>query len=202
MEEMKQEFSNPWDERFSEEGFFYGKEPNVFLAEELEKINPGKALFPAEGEGRNAVYTAVLGWDVTAFDTSIEGRKKAILLADEHHVKINYVMDSHESFEAEAESFNLIACIYAHTQNRREVNRKLLKFLKPGGIILIEGFSKEQLNYNSGGPKMPELLYSVEELEKDFEGISELSVQKHILHLSEGEHHKGESSVIRLIGRK
>lgn len=79
-----------WDDRYSSEEFAYGKEPNNYLKEQLEKLNPGAILFPAEGEGRNAIFAAKLGWNVSAFDISEEGKNKALKLAEANNVSIDY----------------------------------------------------------------------------------------------------------------
>jgi SAM-dependent methyltransferase len=194
---------NFWDQRFKGEEYHYGTAPNAFFEEQLKSIPAqGKALFPAEGEGRNAVFAAGLGWEVTAFDSSVEGRKKALHLAQNKGVEISYLHQSYDSFEAAPESFDLIVLIYAHHPQRAEVHQKLLRYLKPGGWLLLEGFSKEQIHRNSGGPKNIDMLFSEEELRADFAHMKELNIEKQIIHLHEGEHHKGEASVMRVLGRK
>jgi SAM-dependent methyltransferase len=193
---------NPWDEKFSGEEFFYGKTPNEYFKTIIEKLIPGKALFPAEGEGRNAVFAARLGWEVTAYDGSTEGQKKARLLAAANNVNIVYKKAYHEEFSDLDESYDLIVLVFAHSNNRSQYHKKLLSYLKPGGKLLLEGFSKEQINYTSGGPKSLDLLFSEEELKADFDEMHELYVNSEIVELSEGEHHKGKASVIRVYGVK
>ncbi|MDT7829762.1 class I SAM-dependent methyltransferase [Pricia sp. S334] len=87
---MKDSWLNKWNQRFAKEGYTYGKDPNVYLREQLTTLPPGKILFPAEGEGRNAVFAAKLGWEVSAFDISVEGKKKALKLAEAEGVTIDY----------------------------------------------------------------------------------------------------------------
>jgi len=193
---------NPWDERFAAKEFHYGKEPNKFFKEEIGKLKPGRLLLPAEGEGRNAIYAAKLGWEVVAFDASIEGMKKALRFAEEEGVNIEYQHKTYDEFEAEEESFDLLVFIYAHHPNRQKNHRKLARFVKPEGKILLEGFSKEQLQYGTGGPPVLDLLFSEAELNEDFSGLHKVKTEKLIKHLSEGEHHKGDSSIIRLWGVK
>lgn len=196
--------NNFWDERYSAVEYAYGENPNEFYRQELLKLKPGKILFPAEGEGRNAVYAARLGWKVTAFDTSIEGRKKAIELTIKHNVRINYLIEGYETIDLPKESFDCIVFVYAHIHSsfRNEYHRKLASFLKPGGILIMESFSKEQLFKESGGPKNIEMLYSVEDLKTDFSDFSELQVVKTETELSEGDFHRGSASVIRVLGTK
>ncbi len=191
-----------WNKRYAEEAYAYGIEPNTFYKEQLFLLKPGKALFPAEGEGRNAVFAAKNGWDVTAFDSSSEARKKAEKLALANNVEIAYHINSFEDIELEENSFDLIVLIFAHMQNRHNNHIKLLKFLKPGGTLLIDGFSKNQINNTTGGPRSIELLFSEEELRADFNGLSRVKIWEEVVILNEGEYHKGKTSVIRLIGTK
>lgn len=200
--DQKKTYTNPWDERFSPDNYFYGEEPNEFFQDQINALKPGKALFPAEGEGRNAVYASKLGWEVYAFDTSAEGRRKALKLAEKNNISINYQIASYQSFNPSPSGYDLIVCIYAHTPNRREVHQHLLSMLRTGGIFILEGFSKEQMNYSSGGPKNPKMLFSISEIESDFNSMTDLHVDKHIIFLSEGENHFGKASVIRMVGKK
>ncbi len=194
--------NNIWDERYAQEEYVYGKEPNEFLKRELLKYKPGKILLPAEGEGRNAVYAAKLGWEVFAFDSSSEAIKKTEKLAIDNNVKIKYKRSAFEDADYPNDYFDVIGLFYAHTFSRAENHKKLIRFLKPQGIIILEGFSKEQINNNTGGPRKIEMLFSEEELQSDFTKLSELKIREEELHLKEGKHHQGKSSAIRLIGRK
>ncbi len=193
---------NIWNQRYAQEEYVYGVNPNEFYKEELSKLQPGKILFPAEGEGRNAVYAAIKGWDVVAFDSSEEAKKKAEKLAEKNNVRLNYQTASIEEFEFEENSFDAIVLIYVHTMNREENHQKLLRLLKPGGVIILEGFSKEQLVNNSGGPRNLEMLFSEEELTRDFNDLKEKQITKTETELNEGQLHKGKASVIRLLGDK
>ena len=104
-----------WNQRYAEKGYAYGKEPNKFLEEQLAKIPvEGKALFAAEGEGRNAVHAAKLRWDVTAFDLSESGKMKALLLAEEENVSINYLVENLQNLDFKSNEFDLLVLIYAH----------------------------------------------------------------------------------------
>lgn len=191
-----------WNKRYAQEEYVYGKEPSAFFRQELLKYKPGKILLPAEGEGRNAVYAAKLGWDVYAFDSSSEAIKKAERLASEVGVKISYKLSSFENAEYPNDFFDVIGLFYAHTFSRSENHKILIDFLKPKGTVILEGFSKKQINNNSGGPPKVEMLFSNEELQGDFAELSELKIWEEKFHLNEGKHHQGISSVIRLIGQK
>jgi len=191
-----------WNQRYAQEAYVYGIEPNEFYKEQLSKLQPGKILFPAEGEGRNAVYAASKGWDVVAFDNSEEAKKKAEKLAEKNNVKLNYLISSIEAFESAENSFDAIVLIYVHTLNREENHRKLIRFLKPGGILILEGFTKNQLSNNSGGPRDLAMLFSEEELKNDFNTLKDINISEAEIELNEGQLHIGKASVVRIAGKK
>jgi len=195
---------NFWDERYSSEEYVYGTAPNMFFKTEIEKIEPGSILLPAEGEGRNAVFAATLGWNVTAYDSSISGKNKADALAKKNNVAVDYILKDHDNFESKINSYDCIALIYVHTPEfiRKTLHQKLLNYLKPGGVIIIEGFSQNQINNNSGGPKELEMLFSKEELMDDFSTLDNIEIYEKDIILDEGNFHKGSASVIRLVGYK
>lgn len=193
-----------WDERYAAEEYVYGTEPNVFFKQEIDKLKPGKLLLPAEGEGRNAVYAAQLGWDVHAFDLSIEGQKKAFKLAKAKEVTINYQVIGLDEIELKKDDFDLIFLCYLHVpQGKRNFyHTKVANSLKHGGQLLLEGFSKEQINNNTGGPRNLEMLFSSEELEDDFKSLYNLQTEYKTVYLDEGDFHAGESDIVRLSGEK
>jgi SAM-dependent methyltransferase len=193
-----------WDERYSSNEYVYGKLPNSFFKNEITKLPAGMILLPAEGEGRNAIYAAELGWQVTAFDYSNNAKKKAEQLAIERNLKINYFISTLENFKIAKNSFDLIALIYVHMESavRKQFHSKIINFLKPGGILLIEAFNKDQLKNGSGGPQNIDMLYSHEELKFDFSSLTQINIVELEEKLSEGKLHKGKSSLIRIIGKK
>lgn len=193
-----------WNERYSTTEYAYGEAPNDFLRQELPKLEPGKILFPAEGEGRNAVFAATLGWDVTAFDPSIEGKRKAELLANKHNVSIDYHIAGYKNVNFEENYFDCICLTYAHMPGnvRKKVHQKLASFLKPGGSLILEGFSKEQINTDTGGPKDISFLFDENELKSDFSNFSILNTRKSEVFLNEGLYHRGLASIIRFTGTK
>lgn len=111
---MSDAWIDRWNERYSNNEFAYGKQPNNFLKEQIEKLKAATILFPAEGEGRNAVFAAKLGWAVSAFDISVEGKKKALMLAEANNVTIDYQVGELETLNYNTEQFDVIALIYAH----------------------------------------------------------------------------------------
>jgi len=197
--------SNFWDERFSVEGYVYGTEPNKFFKEQLMKINPvGRLLLPAEGEGRNAVFAAKLGWKVDAFDQSKVARQKAMKLSKVNDVKIDYFITQLEDFIPHKNYYDCAAIIFVHvpTESRSIFYKKIIESLKPKGKIIIELFSKNQLGKNSGGPQDTNMLASVEEIRTDFREIKTELLAEENIYLEEGAKHSGNASVIRFIGEK
>ncbi|MBR9921255.1 MAG: class I SAM-dependent methyltransferase [Bacteroidetes bacterium] len=199
-----------WDERYGADEYAYGTEPNTFFKASLEKLKlSGKILLPAEGEGRNAVFAAQQGLDVYAFDLSEAGQKKALKLADEKGVDIHYAVGEFSHHDFAPESFDTIGLIFAHfpAEKREVYHRKLADYLKKGGIIILEAYSKEQIKYNSvnpksGGPRNEAMLFSTGEIEKWFDHFEILLLEQRIVTFQEGLYHQGEGSVVRFIGRK
>ncbi len=198
-----------WNKRYGNNEWAYGEKPNEYFREQLTNFKTGKILLPAEGEGRNAVHAAKLGWDVSAFDLSFEGKAKALELAKNCRVQIDYKVGELSELIYKENYFDAIALIYAHfpAKVKSAYHKKLDKYLRKGGILIFEAFSKSHLkfssvNKNAGGPKNVDMLFSTDEIKSDFENykIIEL-VEKEVL-LDEGIYHKGRSSVIRFVGKK
>ncbi len=171
---MEKTWSDRWDDRYRSEKFAYGEQPNKYLKEQLDKLNVG-SIFPAEGEGRNAVYAAKLGWYVSAFDISIEGHKKALQLAESNLVNIDYQVGELLELNYKSEQFDAIGLIYAHFPAiiKSLYHKTLDKYLKIGGVIIFEAFSKKHLDYVTknekvGGPKDIASLFSIDEIKEDF----------------------------------
>ncbi len=206
---LKDDWMAKWDQRYSQEEFAYGEEPNNYVREQLIKLPVGNILFPAEGEGRNAVYAAKMGWNVSAFDISHEGRTKAMRLAEKNKVTIDYRVGEMEELGYEIGQFNAIALIYAHfpANIKSKYHTTLNKYLKPGGIIIFEAFSKKHIDYVTtnekvGGPKDIESLFSIEEIEADFPDHEIIELKETEIELNEGLYHNGKGFVIRFVGRK
>jgi 2-polyprenyl-3-methyl-5-hydroxy-6-metoxy-1,4-benzoquinol methylase len=193
-----------WNERYADNTFAYGKEPNQFLKENIHLLPKGNILFVAEGEGRNAVFAAKEGFQVSAFDYSESGKQKALALAQEHNVTVDYLVSDVLELSYEKESFEALVFVFTHfpAEIRKEAHLKLLQLLKPSGSILFEAFGKEQLNYTSGGPKDIDMLFSEEEVKNEFPAISFDSLSTEKIVLDEGPFHQGEGVVVRFIGTK
>src|SRR5574343_234271 len=140
-----------WNERYAQEEYAYGLQPNVFFKDAIGEIPKGKLLFPAEGEGRNAVFAAQLGYEVHAFDTSKEGKIKADQLAEKYGVTINYKVGDLAKLDYPEQYFDAVILIYAHVpaESRTAFFQHLVRLLKPNGQIIFEGFSQNQLQYHS-----------------------------------------------------
>ncbi|MBE0639352.1 MAG: class I SAM-dependent methyltransferase [Bacteroidales bacterium] len=196
--------TNQWDLRYSGEDFYYGKVPNVFFADFLSTLKvKGKLLLPAEGEGRNAVYAAKLGWKATAFDSSKIAREKALKFAEEESVSIDYKQLDITDFFADEAIYDLIALVFVHLPEplRQSFHRELIKSLKPGGMIFMASFAKEQINNHSGGPSDLRLLYSLDLLKDDFSGLRQKKLCHEQTMLNEGRHH-GVAEVLIYVGEK
>ncbi|MBM1106604.1 class I SAM-dependent methyltransferase [Aurantibacter crassamenti] len=192
-----------WNERYDNERYAYGQAPNEFFKQQLEKLNLGSILLPAEGEGRNAVYALSKGWEVLAFDFSESAMIKAKKLAATYHLNLDYQIIDALKFNT-AKKFDVIAFCYAHFPSaiRKKANQHLLKSLKPNGHIIFEAFSKNQLGKSSGGPKNIDMLYAIDEIENEFNGINFEILEEKEIELNEGIYHIGDASVIRFTGTK
>ena len=193
-----------WNERFAKEEFAYGKEPNQFFKESIDKLAPGKLLLLGEGEGRNGVYAAKLGWDVDAVDWSDEGKKKSEKLAEENNVKINYIVSDLSEFSPQENHYDAVGLIFLHLPPdlQKMVHHNAVSSLKSGGVVILESYSKDQIKYSSGGPKDINLLHSLEEIFTDFSDLDIISFSKDNIHLNESALHTGLADVIRYIGAK
>lgn len=198
-----------WNKRYSVNEYVYGKHPNSYLKEQLENLRVGSILFVGEGEGRNAVYAAKLGWKVFAYDLSVEGKKKAEKLALKHNVQIDYHVGELHELDYQTEQFDVIALIFTHfpSDSRAAIHKELTKHLRPGGTLIMEVFSQKQISHqvegdSGGGPKSIDMLYTLDDIRKDFENLEIIELNEAEVCLSEGDHHNGLSSVIRFVGLK
>lgn len=206
---MTDTWTERWNDRYSREEFAYGEQPNNYLKEQLEKLKPGSILFAAEGEGRNAVFAAKLGWAVSAFDISSEGKNKALKLAAANNVAIDYQLGELQNLNFAPGQFDAVALIYAHfpAAIKSAYHQALSKLLRAGGVVIFEAFSKTHLDYLAknekvGGPKELDMLFSTDEIKADFANYEILELEEKVIELNEGVFHNGQGSVIRFTGRK
>lgn len=192
-----------WNERFAKEGYFYGTEPNLYVAARIDAFDsPKKILFLGEGEGRNAIYAARAGHAVTALDASDIGLAKCAQRAREENLSLTLVHTDLEIWEP-AERYDAVLCSFLHLPEplRSNVYGKVLNILNPGGVFAGEFFSIQQMPRTTGGPKDETLLYTAAQLREIFErhgGCTILELSETETELNEGRGHVGIASVVRM----
>jgi SAM-dependent methyltransferase len=195
-----------WEGRFGGTDYAFGKEPNYFLVS-CRPLLPrsGKALTVADGEGRNGVWLAEQGLDVLSIDFSPSAQRKARALARERGVTVSFVQTDVHAFDYTEAAFNVVVEIFTQFSSPAERALKwtgMRKALKPGGLLIIQGYTPKQLQYGTGGPKQIENLYTRVMLEEAFRGFHDLAIVEEELELHEGTSHGGMSAVINLTARK
>lgn len=198
-----------WNDRYGQTLFAYGELPNEYLRDKLLQIPAGKVLFACEGEGRNAVFAAKQNWETYAFDQSKNAKIKANLLANKANVCINYTVADIENIDYEKESFDVLVLIFAHFPEniRQNYHRKLASLLKKDGILILEGFAKEQIEFQkenpkAGGPKDKSMLFDLPSLQNDFSNFHFQEAKQLTIKLSEGLYHQGKAEVVRIFAKK
>lgn len=190
-----------WDERYRADAYAYGRDPNAFLREEAHRIAPGRVLCLAEGEGRNAVFLAGLGHQVTAVDFSVEGLRKAKLLAREENVEIETVQADLATYEPEMDAFTGVVAIFAHLSPpvRRHVHGWIPRALRSGGVYILEAYTPAQLAFNTGGPRDPALLMTLAGLKEELAPLT-MDVGREVeREIHEGAFHGGPSATVQLV---
>jgi SAM-dependent methyltransferase len=201
-------FSNPqamWDKRFSTPEYVFGEAPNAFLVSQAALIEKGQALAVADGEGRNSVWLAQQGLSVDAFDFSSPAIVKAQALAAKHKVKVNFTCSDWQSFDWPTAHYDLVAGIFfqfAAPNERSQLFEKINKSLKPGGLLIIQGYGKNQLKYNTGGPGKLDHLYDDALMREAFVGYEVLVCNTYETSITEGAGHSGMSALVGFVARK
>lgn len=197
-----------WDERYTEEGFAYGTEPNDFLRAEFSRIpKGGRVLCLAEGEGRNAVFLARQGYAVTAVDQSAVGLQKAKNFAAEHGVDITTEVANLADYELGTEAWDGIVSISAHVPPdiRKALHKQVVSGLKTDGVFILEGYTERHLEMAGAGgppPSQKALFMSLDELKIELEGLNFVIGQEVEREISEGKYHQGSSAVVQLVAVK
>lgn len=194
-----------WDARFQQAHYVYGEAPNAFLKDRAEVFAPGGAILSlGEGEGRNAVFLAEGGRRVTALDSSEAAMRKLAQLAGRRGVEVETILADVATADLGDERWDGIVNIFCHlpASDRPGLYARVQAALKPGGVFLVEQFSPDQLGFQSGGPKDPDLLVTLDEFQAAFEGWEVLYAAQEVITLDEGPFHQGPGSVIRFIARK
>lgn len=195
-----------WEARFKEPGYHFGTEPNAFLKSKADLLKPGqKALSIADGEGRNGVFLASLGLDVLAIDFSPSALAKSQALAKERGVTLRTERADLETWKWPVAAYDVIVGIFFQflvPASRTRVFADIKRALKPGGLVLIEGYGLKQLEYKTGGPGVPDQLYTKPMLQEAFGDFASLEIAEYDAMLSEGDRHVGMSALVDLVGRK
>ena len=192
-----------WNRRFSAPGYVFGAEPNRFLASRKAWLKKGESILcVADGEGRNSVWLAEQGLDVTAFDFSPVAVEKARRLAAERGVRVRYEVADVYSWTWPQAAFDVVAAIFvqfADPAMREFMFARMVRALKPGGLLLLEGYTPKQLEYRTGGPSQVENLYTEPMLREAFRDMEIVELREYEADLEEGERHAGRSALIDLV---
>lgn len=200
-----------WDERYSDDAYVYGTAPNTFLAGRVERIRSNhnrdyhtKVLSLGEGEGRNAVFLAEHGCFVTAVDASRVGLSKAEKLAKARGVVIKVVHSDLAHLTIEPESWDAIVSIFCHVPSslRKELHRKVVAGLRPGGVLILEAYTPSQLALKTGGPQDVDMTMSLVQLETELAGLVFEHAQELEREVIEGKFHTGKGAVVQIVARK
>jgi len=195
-----------WDQRFAEPGYKYGTAPNAFLRAESVRLSAAaRVLVPGDGEGRNSVWLAQQGHTVLAMDSSSVGLDKARSLAAERGVALDTEQGDLAEWTPMLGAWDALVLIYVHLPSafRAEAHRRLVRGLRPGGVVIIEAFHPAQLGRSSGGPKDLDMLYRLDDLRADMAGLcEEVFGQEGEVVLDEGPGHQGAGFVTRFVGSR
>jgi cyclopropane fatty-acyl-phospholipid synthase-like methyltransferase len=202
---MMSEFER-WETRFAAPGYLFGTEPNAFLKSQAHLLRPGqKALSVADGEGRNGVWLATQGLDVHSFDFSPQAVAKARELAKQRGVTLKTKVADLFAWTWPTAEFDVIAAIFFQfvgPDMRDGVFAGIKKALKPGGLLLMEGYHLRQREFGTGGPSDVANLWTRDLLERAFSDFSSVQISEEDRELDEGHHHVGMSALIDFVGRK
>lgn len=195
-----------WNERFGGAEYFYGTEPNAFLASQAHLLRAGQSVLSvADGEGRNGVWLAEQGLDVLAVDFSEKALEKSRKLAESRGVSLQTELVDVHTWDWGEKRFDVIVAIFiqfASSQERPALHRAIQQALKPGGLLLLQGYTPKQLEYRTGGPSNIDNLYTAEDLRRDFGAMEILQLREHEMEISEGPGHSGMSALVDLVARK
>jgi 2-polyprenyl-3-methyl-5-hydroxy-6-metoxy-1,4-benzoquinol methylase len=195
-----------WNERFSVPEFIFGTEPNAYLSRQERLLKPGlRALAVADGEGRNSVWLAKLGLKVDAFDISSVAIDKARKLAHDAAVEVNYQVCDCDAWNRSPAPYDLVVAIFiqfADPALRCRLFERMAQALKPGGLLILQGYTPRQLEFNTGGPRLLEKLYTEALLRQEFSSLQILELEVYEAELREGARHVGPSALVGMIGRR
>lgn len=193
-----------WDARYLGEEYFYGTEPNGFLAANIDQLGSGRALCLAEGEGRNAVFLAEHGFDVHSVDLSETGVSKTHALARSRGVVVHAQQGDLAVFDLGESNWDVIISIFAHTpaKLRRQLHQRVVSALRPGGAFLLEAYTPAQIGRGTGGPPDASLMMTADALREELAGLQIHHLQEIEREVIEGQGHSGIASVVQCIARR
>lgn len=195
-----------WNQRYGGEQFFYGTEPNVFLASQAHRFRPGQSVLAvADGEGRNGAWLARQGLDVTAVDFSPVAVEKARKLAEQFGVTVRHDVGDLFEWNWPEDRYDAVVAIFIQfvaQAERRVLNSLMVQALKPGGLLILQGYRPKQLEYRTGGPSSAENLYTADTLREEFSTMEILHLAEHDDAICEGEGHCGTSALVDMVARK
>jgi SAM-dependent methyltransferase len=195
-----------WNSRFEGEEYLFGTEPNVWLKEHAGVWPPGgHVLCVADGEGRNSVWLAGQGFAVDAFDIAAAGVAKARRLARQRGVAVNYSVADCEGYawpQGRCDGVAAIFVQFADPTERQRLFARMVASLKPGGTLVLQGYTPRQLEYGTGGPPHASHLYTPQLLREAFAGLQILELREYEAEMAEGTRHRGRSALIGLVARR
>jgi SAM-dependent methyltransferase len=195
-----------WNRRFSEAGYLFGTEPNHWLREQADVWEGGqRVLCVADGEGRNSVWLAQRGLTVDAFDISEVGVRKARDFARITGVKVNFAVADIATLAWPQSMYDGVAAIFVQFADpalRERMFQGMVRCLKPGGTLVLQGYTPRQLEYRTGGPPVESHLYTPQLLRESFAGLEILQLREYEAHLEEGTGHRGRSAVVGMVARR
>jgi cyclopropane fatty-acyl-phospholipid synthase-like methyltransferase len=201
-------FNNPqqtWNHRFAAEHYVFGEAPNAYLKSQAAHLVPGTALAVADGEGRNGVWLAQQSLQVDAFDFSNNALRKAHALAQSRQVAVNWVHSDWQSFDLRPAHYDNVVGIFfqfATPDERSALFARMLSSLKPGGTMIIQGYTPRQLDFNTGGPGKLAHMYDEALMLDAFGELDILDLRTYEAEISEGTGHQGMSGLLGLTARK
>ena len=194
-----------WEQRFDIDSYIFGEEPNEYLRSQLKLLKPGNVLSIADGEGRNSVWLAKKDFEVDAFDFSSNAIRKAQRLADANNVIVNFHNIDWQSFNWKKNHYDNIVGIFfqfAGPEDRMKIFNHIDASLKPGGVVVLQGYSTAQMKFNTGGPGKLEHLYDEKILVTAFKHYELLDIRTYESEIHEGTSHKGMSGLIGFVAKK
>jgi SAM-dependent methyltransferase len=193
-----------WDERYASVDWAFGTEPNDFLRQHAAQLPEGPVLCIGDGEGRNGVYLATLGHEVTSVDLSEVGLAKAQRLAGEHDVHLTTQVADLATFDPGVERWSAIVSIFCHLPSavRAAVYPRLVASLVPGGVFLLESYTPDQIGRGTGGPGDPDLMNEPAQLTKELAGLDVVHLWEGERDVVEGPFHSGRAAVVQYLGRR